>query len=231
MASLQNNELNNHLQSDDDDADVIHIIDIRNGTFPEHISGRIESNDTIEFKVNSDDDYDIFQVYKDNTDYYRIDNGIELFNINNNTSEKKRRIVLSFSFHCTTMELYFCIIPSLQHETYLKSRQCSNENCEKNYFVIHRNEMKFSFNDNKESQKIILHKNDTIELEWISKRGNGYRIEENRYCPISGGLYKIEQPSDIITNHAVSQGKFQKTFNEYGTSFLFRLTETNQIHD
>ncbi|CAF3616975.1 unnamed protein product [Adineta steineri] len=231
MASLQNNELNNHLQSDDDDADVIHIIDIRNGTFPEHISGRIESNDTIEFKVNSDDDYDIFQVYKDNTDYYRIDNGIELFNINNNTSEKKRRIVLSFSFHCTTMELYFCIIPSLQHETYFKSRQCPKENCEKNYLVIYRNEMKFSFNDNKESQKIILHKNDTIELEWISKRGNSYRIEENRYCPISGGLYKIEQPSDIITNHAVSQGKFQKTFNEYGTSFLFRLTETNQIHD
>jgi hypothetical protein len=230
MASLQNNKSNNSLQSDDD-TDIIHILDITNGSFPERILDHIESSDTIEFRTDSKHEYDIFQVYKDGNNYYRINNGLELLNIHSNTPESKRRILLSFALNHPKMELYFCIIPSSQHGTFLTSHKCPKENCEKNCLILHKNEMKFSFNDNQESQKVVLHKGDTIELEWTSKHHTAYRIEENRYCPISGGLYKVDPTSDILTNRPVSKGKFRKTFNEYGTSFLFRLTETNQIHD
>ncbi len=64
MASLQNNKLNNSLQSDDN-TDIIHILDITNGSFPERILDHIKSSDTIEFKTDSKDEYDILQVYKD----------------------------------------------------------------------------------------------------------------------------------------------------------------------
>jgi hypothetical protein len=225
MVSLQNNS---SLQSDDD---TIHIIDITNGSFPEPIPNHIESGDTIEFRTNKKDEYDIYQVYKDGDDYYRIINGLNLLNIKNNTPSNHRRILLSFILNQSDMELYFCIIASSQRETILTSHQYPRENCEKNCLKLHKSEIKFSLNDNKESQKVILHKGDTIEIDWTSKRGIGYRIEENKYCPISGGLYKIEQTSEIATNRAASKGKFLKTFDEFGTSFLFRLTETNQVHD
>ncbi|CAF3224711.1 unnamed protein product [Rotaria sp. Silwood2] len=231
MASLENHKPNDSLQSDDDDEDVIHVIDISNGSFPEQMPNRIESGDTIEFKTNQTDEYDIFQVYKDGVDYYRINNGFELYNIKNSTTKNNRRILLSLSLHRSKIELYFCIIPSSQSGVVLKLRKYSNENCEKNCIIVHKSEIKFSLSDNKESQKLILHKGDTIELDWTSKRGNGYRIEEKKYCPISGGLYKVEQTSEITTNRALSKGNFTKIFNEFGTSFLFRLTETNQIHD
>jgi hypothetical protein len=64
MASLQNNKLNNSLQSDDD-TDIIHILDITDRSFPQRILDHIESSDTIEFKTDSKDEYDIFQVYED----------------------------------------------------------------------------------------------------------------------------------------------------------------------
>jgi hypothetical protein len=230
MASLQNNKPNDSLQSDDE-VDTIYILDITNGSFPEQIPDHVASGDTIEFKTDKKDEYDIFQVYKDGNDYYRINNGLELVNIKSNTPKNNRRILLSFTLNQPEIELYFCIIPSLQRETFLKSRKCPQENCEKNCLILHKSEIKFSLNDNKESQQVILHKGDTIELDWASKRGSGYRIEEKKYCPISGGLYKVEQTSEISLNRAVSKGKFIKTFNEFGTSFLFRLTETNQIHD
>ncbi len=113
MASLQNNKSNNCLQSDDD-TDIIHILDITNGSFPERILDHIESSDTIEFKTDSKDEYDTFQVYKDGINYYRINNGLELLNIKNNAPENKRPILLSFTFNHRKMELYFCIIPSSQ---------------------------------------------------------------------------------------------------------------------
>jgi hypothetical protein len=230
MASSQTNKPNDTLQSDGD-TDTIYTLDITNGSFPEQIPDHIQSGDTIEFKNDKKDEYDIFQVYKDDNDYYRINNGFELLNIKSNTPENNRRILLSFTLNQSEIELYFCIIPSLQREIFLKSRKCPQENCEKNCFILHKSEIKFSLNDNKESQKVILHKGDTVELDWTSKRGIAYRIEEKQYCPVSGGLYKIEQTSEINTNRALPKGKFTKTFNEFGTTFLFRLTETNQIHD
>lgn len=230
MVSLQNNILNNNFQADDD-GDMIYVLDITNGSFPEQMPTRIESGDTIEFVTNKADEYDIFQVYKDGNDYCRVDGGFELYKIKNDTSKHHRRILLSLDLHRPQVELYFCIVPSLQHEILLQARQYPRENCEKNCLILHKSEIKYCLTDNKESQKLILHKGDTIEIEWISKRGNGYRIEEKKYCPVSGGLYKIEQSSDLTTSRAVSKGSFKKTFNEFGTSFLFRLTETNQVHD
>ena len=227
MVSLQNNSS----PQSDDDTETIYILDITNGSFPEQIPDHIQTGDTIEFKNNKKDEYDIFQVYKDGDDYYQITNGFKLLNIKTNTLQKNRRIVLSFNLNQSNMELYFCIIPSSQREAILTSRKCPNEYCEKNCLILHKSEIKFSLTDNKESQKVILHKGDTIELEWTSKRGTGYRIEEKKYCPISGGLYTIEQISETATTHAISKGKYFKTFNEFGTSFLFRITETNHIHD
>ena len=216
----------------DDDPSTIHSINITSGTFPEKLADRIECGDTIEFENDQTDELDIFQVYQDGNDYYRVYGGLELFNVRKNTSVKKRRILLSFHLHEKEMELHFCVIPSNQRQTFLKSRRCPVENCEKNRLILHKNELKISLTDEKESQKLVVYHGDTIEFEWTSKRGGGYRIEEKKYCPISGGLYKVEQSSEISTsNRVTSKGNFRKTFNEFGTSFFFRLTETNQIQD
>ncbi|CAF2099167.1 unnamed protein product [Rotaria magnacalcarata] len=172
LESYKSHKLNDSVLLEDD-ADIIYVLDITNGSFPEQMPDRIESGDTIEFKTNKTDQYYIFQVHKDENDYYRINNGFELYNINNHTPKNYRRISLSLGLPQSKIELYFCIIPSSQRQFI---RVTSNFRC-----------------DNKESQKLILHKDDTIELEWASKRGNGFRIEEKKYCPISGGLYTLEQ--------------------------------------
>ncbi|CAF4237631.1 unnamed protein product [Rotaria socialis] len=231
MASSESHRLNDSIQSDDDDADMTYVIDITNGSFPEQMPDRIDSGDTVEFKTDKTDEYDIFQVYKDENDYYRIHNGFELYNINNTTRKRNRRISLSLALHQPKIELYFCIILSSKRQVVFKSRKCSVENCEKNCLIVHKSDIKFTLSDEKESQKLILHKGDTIELEWSSKRGNGYRIEEKKYCPISGGLYTVEQPSELTISRPQPKGCFRKTFTEFGTSFLFRLTDTNRIHD
>ncbi|UJR13408.1 hypothetical protein I4U23_000423 [Adineta vaga] len=216
MISTENNP-------SDDELDVIHTIDIGNGSFPDLISQRIHCSDTIEFRNDDKDEYDVFQVYKDGNEYYRINNGIELLNINRKTSKNQRRIQLSFNLHCSTKKFYFCIILSSQREILSKSRQYPNECCENNCLILHQNPLKLTLTDIKASQKVILHQGDTIEFEWTSRSNTHYRIEENKYCPISGGLYTIES--------SLSKGNFRKTFYEYGTSFFFRLTQTNQIHD
>lgn len=219
-------------RSNDDDLETIHVINITNGVFPSKIPDRIECGDTIEFQTDENDQWDIFQVYKDENDYYRIDGGLELLNVRSNTPPKKRRLVLSFNLHQREIQLDFCIIPSDQRETFLKSRRCSPETCEKNRLILHKNQLKVPLTDNKESQKLLVHKGDTIEFEWTTNRsGGGYRIEERKYCPISGGLYKIEQTAETSNNRPTSKGNFLKTFDQFGTSFFFRLTETNQIHD
>ena len=79
----------------------------------------------------------------------------------------------------------------------------------------------------KTNLKYFLNIGDTIELEVSSKQGIAYRIEEKKYCPVSGGLYTVEQTSDI----ALSNRRYTKTFDEYGMSFLFRFTDKNQLHD
>lgn len=230
--AMTSTQTSDGIQTMDEDPSTIHVINISQGSFPEQIIDRIECGDTIEFENDQNDEYDVFQVYKNGNDYYRIDGGLELLNVRKNSSVKKRRLILSFDLHENEMELNFCIIPSNQRQTFLKSHRCPVETCEKNHFILYKNELKILLTDAKESQKLIVHYGDTIELEWTSKRGGGYRIEEKKYCPISGGLYKVEQSSEMSsTTRVTSKGNFRKTFNEFGTSFLFRLTETNQIQD
>ncbi|CAF0920401.1 unnamed protein product [Adineta ricciae] len=204
--------------------DVIHLINITNGSFAEHT---IDSGDTVEFDNHSSNPYDIVQVYRDGDEYCQVKNGIELFNIDNQTPKDRRRVILSINLHCSAMKFYFCVISSSQRVNFFKSHQYPREFCEKNYLILRKTPMKFVFDDQKQSQKVIIRRGDTIEFEWHSKQGNNYRIEENQYCPISGGLYK----SNSSVFRPVSNGTFQKTFHEYGTTFFFRLTETNQIHD
>lgn len=211
-----------------DDEETIHRIDITTGSFPQQITDRFENGDTIEFENNQTDEFDIFQVYKDENNFYRVDNGLTLLNISKTSSNKERRLPISFVLNQSEIDLYFCVIRSNEHETYSKSRQIDRTFCEKNHLIIHKNELKITLTDNKESQKIVLRQGDTIELDWITKRTGGYRIEEKKYCPISGGLYRVEQTANLSAN---TKGNFRKVFHECGTSFLFRLTETNQIHD
>ncbi|CAF1616072.1 unnamed protein product [Rotaria magnacalcarata] len=121
LESYKSHKLNDSVLLEDD-ADIIYVLDITNGSFPEQMPDRIESGDTIEFKTNKTDQYYIFQVHKDENDYYRINNGFELYNINNHTPKNYRRISLSLGLPQSKIELYFCIIPSSQRQVVFKSR-------------------------------------------------------------------------------------------------------------
>ena len=231
MVSLQGH-IPNARPAGDEDTRMIHQIDLIDGSFSEKLPDRIECDDIVEFRSNDTVEYDIFQVYKDGNDYYRVANGYELFNVKNRTPENERRVFLSLALNQPSIELYFCIIPSAQRETLSTTRKCPKGNCEKNCLKIHKCEIKISLTDEKESQKIYIHKGDTVDIDWISKRGAAYRIEERKFCPISGGLYLVEQTAnDNAPTRASGKGKFSKTFPDFGMSFLFRLTDTNQVYD
>jgi hypothetical protein len=230
MASLQGSMPNTDDEKDEQ-AKLIRVIELVDGVFPENTPPSIECDDIVEFKIGEKCEYDIFQVYKDGNDYYRINNGYELFNIKSRTPAHDRRILLSIALSPPSTDLYFCIIPSSDRETISKTRKCPKDKCEPNRLTVKKCEIKFSLTDEKDSQKVYLHKGDTIELEWVTKHGNGYRIEEKKYCPISGGLYTVEQAPDNVSNKLSSKGKFSKTFMEFGMSFLFRYSDGNQIHD
>ena len=230
MASLQGHLPNNNTQGDDE-TKLIHNIEIIDGHFSDKMPERIECDDIIEFRVNGKDEYDIFQVYKDGNDYYRVASGYELLNIKNRTPENKRRLLLSLALNQPEIDLYFCIIPSSQRESIFATRKCPKVNCELNCLKVQKCQIKFSLTDEKESQKVYLHKGDTIELDWTGEAGSAYRIEEKKFCPISGGLYTVEQTSETVSNRPLARGKFAKTFNDFGMSFLFRFNNTNQVHD
>jgi hypothetical protein len=230
MASLQGHMPNTTIHNDEQ-TKMTHVIDITDGSFSKQMPPRIECDDLVVFKNDGQDEYDIFQVYKDGNDYYRIDNGYELLNIKSSTPVNDRRILLSIALNQAEIEFYFCVIQSSQRETISANRKCPKLNCEPNCLKIQKSEIKFSLTDDKESQKVYLHQGDTIEIDWSSKSGTAYRIEERKYCPISGGLYVVEHTSDKTPNRALAKGKFSQTFSELGMSFLFRLTSTNQVHD
>ncbi|CAF0725929.1 unnamed protein product [Rotaria sordida] len=230
MASLQGYMPNDNIQ-DDEAAKVLHTITLENGLFPVKMPEPIESDNIVEFTIKGNEEYDIFEVYKDGNDYYRVINGYELLNIQSRTPENNRRLLLSFALNQPQIELYFCIIPSSQRETLSQTRKCPKSNCEKNRLIVKRIEIKFTLTDEQENQKVYLHKGDIIDMEWTATVGSGYRIEEKKYCPASGGLYTVTQPSDNVSHRVLSKGKFSKTCNDFGMSFLFRLTDTNQIHD
>lgn len=226
MASLQGHMMHN-IVHENEEVKVIHKLDIRNGLFPEEMPKHIESDSIVEFQINGKTEYDIFQVYKDGNDYYRIDNGYELLHIKSNTPENERRIFLSLALNQPSIDFYFCIIPSSESQTIQTTKKCPKINCEKNCLKIQKPELKLTLDDKEESQKVYLSKGDTIELNWKTNRNTNYRIEERKYCPISGGVYSVEQTS----NRTTANGKYSKTFNDFGMSFLFRLTDKNEVHD
>ncbi|CAF1236326.1 unnamed protein product, partial [Adineta ricciae] len=217
-------------QNEHDDTVLIHVIEIINGSFAEKASGlRIECDNIVEFKVNGKDEYDIIQVYKDGNDYYPVKYGCQLLNIKNRTAPKQRRIPFSFDLNQPDIELYFCVIPSSQRESIIKGRKYPKIYCEKNCLKLYQNDIKFRLNDERQSQKVYMHQTDTVQIEWTSQRL--YRIEEKKYCPVSGGFYTVEQPNEKRLNRCSTKGSFVKTFNDLGMSFLIRYTEQNEIHD
>ncbi|CAF1395009.1 unnamed protein product [Rotaria sordida] len=227
MTSLRRYMPNDNIPGDEQKR-KIHMIDVinrRSTKIPTYIVGE----DLIEFRIHEKGEYDIFQVYKNGDEYCPIDNGYKLFNITTRTPKTDRRMLLSLDLNQnqSKLDIYFCVIPSSQRETVLKTGVCPPENCEDNHFKIRKRIEKIFLTDGEKNQKVYLYKGDTIELKWSSEHGIAYYIEEKKYCPISGGLYTLERTSI----RASSKGTYSKTFDEYGMSFLFRITDTNQIHD
>ncbi|CAF3816167.1 unnamed protein product [Rotaria sp. Silwood1] len=227
MASLRCYMPNDNIP-DDEQKRKIHIIDVINRR-PTKIPTYIVCEDLIEFEIHENDEYDIFQVYYDGKDYNRIVNGYELRNISSHTPKHDRRMLLSLDLNQTQSEpdIYFCVIPSSHSQTVSKTRKCPPEYCEYNYIKIKRRVEKIFLTDEQKNQKVYLYKGDTIELKWSSQHGTAYHIEEKKYCPVSGSLYTVEATSDRPS----SEGTYNKTFDEFGMSFLFRITDTNQIYD
>jgi hypothetical protein len=200
--------------------------------------GEIECGDIIEFEIDGKYEYDVFQVYKDGDDYYRIDSGYELINIKSRTPKNDRRMLLSLALdeNQSEIDLYLCVILSSDREKLSKTRRLQQVNFGENIYpvkcytinrlTIKKRENKIFLQDEEKNEKVYLNKGDTIKVEWLQDN-NDYRIEEKKYCPISGGLYTVEQTS----NTSSSKREYKKTFNEFGISFLFRLNDKNQIHD
>ncbi|UJR33950.1 hypothetical protein I4U23_021368 [Adineta vaga] len=227
MASLQGHGNN---QNNDEDTTVIHVIDIVDGSFTGKSSKlRIECDNIVEFKINGKEEYDIIQVFKDGNDYYPVNHGYKLLNLKNRTLPKQRRLLFSYDLNQPELELYFCVIPTSQRDSIARARKYPRIHCEKNCLKLYQNDIKFHLTDEKQSQKVYMHQTDTIQIEWISQIP--YRIEEKKYCPVSGGLYTVEATSAKKSNRFSTKGSFMKTFNELGMSFLIRYTETNEIHD
>ncbi|CAF1044498.1 unnamed protein product [Adineta steineri] len=189
----------------------------------------VQCGDIMEFNVNRIGKYDIFQVYRNGNDYYKIYNGFELCNITYCTPEEKRCMFLSLALDpdLSATEFIFCVIPSSRRGEISKTGICPLAYCTINHLVIQRRVQKYFLMNQKTNQKVYLHKGDTIELTWSSEDNITYRIEEKKYCPISGGLYTPEQTFDST----LAEGMYRKTFNELGMSFLFRYTDTNEIYD
>ena len=204
-----------------EDVSTIHRISIPSGVFPQ----RVESGDLLEFEITDQIDYDVFQVYRSDDDerFSPVNNGLELIHLNRQTSVNERRLTMSFELTEEKIDLYFCWIPSNQRR---KNDDDEKECPKENRIELVKSETKVSLTDQRESQQICLHQGETLQVSWSSKRGQSYRIEEKHYCPISGGLYTVDQSTSTS-----SKGMFVKRFDQFGMSFLFRLTENNQIHD
>lgn len=232
----------------------IHPLDVTN--IPPTIIDRTLSGDVLEFKVNGRGEYDIFQVRKNGDDYFRMNMGLEIWNINKKTPVSHRCIPISFALDEgeSEMDIYFCVISSSNRKSVLEEQTCPKIYCEKNHFVIEKRTKKISLTDEAACQKITLCQGDTIEVDWLSAQSTGYHIEEKKYCPISGGVYSTKHTiedhgfaryfsrrnrpiCDSTCNHdetgdtTLSEAKYKKEFNELGMSFLFRWNNKIRLHD
>ena len=230
MASLQGHMSNGDLP-DDQQKRTIRTIELTDGVFSERLAERIECDDIVEFKITGKGEYDIVQVYKDGTDFYRVHNGFELLNIKNRTPATDRRILLSFGLTQLETDIYFCIISSKDRQLWSNSQKCPKERCEHNHLIVRQLELKFSLTDHKDNKKVYLHRGDTVQCDWLSEQGVAYRMEERKYCPVSGGFYTVKEAPDDVSSRASPKGQFSKKFNDFGMSFLVRLDDKNHLHD
>ena len=192
----------------------------------------IESGDLIELQVDDAVEYDVFEVHWDGNDYWRMRDGLALFNINKQTPRNGRQFSLALSFSQAQVHLDFCVILSSKREKLFKSDKCPAENCKKNRLRVWKGEVKLSLTDNEQSHKVNLREGESIEISWTSRHGNRYRMEERRYCPVCTQVHTLQFNSQMQLDRAASsKGNFQRTFEQGGTYFLFRLTETNELHD
>lgn len=231
MASSQNHMPYNTVLGDEQ-TKTIHIIDICSWP-PSKMPLYAEWGDSIEFKINGKETYDVYPVYKEGDDYYRINDSSPLIDINNSTPTNDRLMLLSLALNRneneseSEIDLYFCVFASSRRRSLLTTSKCPGRNCESNRVRIRKRGRSITLADERKNEKYILKKGDSIQLEVLSEHGIAYRIEEKKYCPVSGGLYTVEQTSDIASSKIL----YTKTFDEYGISFLFRFTDTNQLHD
>lgn len=213
---------------DDDDDRTIHVLSIRDGRWVDELPVRLESGDVIELKIVDTHLYDFLQVHFDGENYRRLKGGTHLTDLQANSPVASRRLALSIAIRDESIDLHFALFPSNQRDAVLHSPTIPRQLCDAHRFTIFSSVVKVSFTDARESQKITLHRGERLQLEWNSKKGVPYRIEEKRFCPVSAGLYTVHRsapPSASIT------GQWSETFDELGTTYLFRLTESNQIQD
>ncbi|UJR19905.1 hypothetical protein I4U23_023037 [Adineta vaga] len=226
----------------------IHVIKITTDPLIHRPPIYVQCGDVILFEIKGNKKHDIIQVYKEcksrptskyqssglcckeHDNYYRIKNGYALFDITNRTPEKDRLLPLSIELppDQSEIDLYFCVIRSSQRDSILEDPICPEKYCELNHLKMTKRQTKISLTKEETNQLTHLYKGDTIELDWSTEHETGYQIEEKKYCPISAGLYTIPP---TLNKTSSSRRKYRKTFNEYGMSYLFRLTDTNQIHD
>ena len=231
MASLQGYLPTSNTTPNEEETKPIYRVSLTNGQFPRMPTERIESDTIVEFQVDGKHELDIVQVYKDGNDFCPVTNGYELYNIKKSTPENERRIFLSLALQEQNMDLYFCVIPSAERKSALKDGKYPKDHCEDNCLKIKKCEVKLTLTDERESQKIYLNRGDTLEIIWTGSSRTTYRIEEKKFCPVSGGLYTIEPDDEKSSTRFLAKGKFTRTFDEYCTTFLFRLTDKNEVQD
>ena len=231
MAPLQSRMPYTYVQGDEQ-TKTIHTIDICSCP-PTKMPAYAEWGDSIEFRIDGKETYDVYPVYKDGDDYYLINDSSPLRDINSSTPTNDRLMLLSPALKRngneseSGVDLYFSVFPSSRRNSVLETPKFPRRYCKSNRVTIRNRGKVISLTDEQTNQKVFLNKGDTIELELSSNRGIAYRIEERKYCPVSGGLYTVEQTSA----RALSKRRYAKTFHEYGMSFLFRFTDKNQLHD
>ncbi|CAF0736434.1 unnamed protein product [Didymodactylos carnosus] len=230
MNGIKNDHQNVHLVQSShgtDTSDKPQQIDISDGKFQQPIT--VETGDSVEFVVNADaKQYDVIQVYRDRSDFYRVPNGIELRNIS-----KDQTGPVSLSFDLTNdekgREIYFYIGLSADNTKTDPRQKYLQNTCENNKINIKPVDAKFSYLDTEDNRKVYLRKNDILEIDWIKAKG-AYRIEEKKYCPVSGGLYTISDTSSQ-TQKTAQRATFKKQIDQLGISYFIRVDEHKAVKD
>lgn len=212
--------------TDDQNKQIIHITN--ESDREEQI---IECGEICEFHADQPGEYDLFQVRKDGDDYYEIVDGLRLHKISKNTPKINRTLEFPIILDENNVgtEFYFCVMRSCQRADLIENSKCLKENgLLPKRFIIKESVTRVNLTDKPINQKFSLRINDVIEISIESKHGIKYHIDERKYCVKSAALYNSPDEQCKVTSSDVI---YRKKFRDYGTIFLFRLTERNEIHD